>query len=70
MKIYKFKDALGTGIPKWDRCVQYHEEGSDFYVEVIMIGSVYVVREQRGEQVVFNFYYYPEAAIEHIDLIM
>lgn len=70
IKVYGFKDALGTGIQVWDRCLQYHEKGTDLYTEVILVGSVYILREQRGEEVKFNYYYWPDALMERIDMIL
>ena len=70
IKIYKFKSALPTGLQEWDRCFQYHEEGTDFYVEVLLIGSVYIIREQRSDDVVFNYYYTADSALERLDYIL
>ena len=66
--IYGFKETLL--VKDWDMCFQWHEEGTNFYVELIFVGSVYIVREQRGEDVVFSYYYYPDALLEHLDMIM
>ena len=70
VKIYKFKEAFPVGLARWDRCFQYHEPGTDFYVEVLLIGSTYIVREQRGEDVLLNYYIISDRALERLDLIL
>ena len=72
-KVFGFQDALGTGIEKWDRCLQFKgklEGKPTLYVEIIMVGSVYIVREQRAEEVKFSYFYWPEAVLEYLDLIL
>lgn len=66
--IYGFKEALV--VKDWDMCLQWHEPGTDFYVELIFVGSVYIVREQRGEDVQFNYYYWPDALLMRLDEIL
>lgn len=68
--IYKFKEVRNPEMPYWDKCFVYHEEGTTFFVELLVVGSTYILREQRGEVVVFNFYHITDQVLERLDYIM
>lgn len=68
--IYKFVEVQPQGIRPWCKCFVYHEVNTDLYVELLLIGSTYVLREQRGEDVIFNFYYIKDRVLERLDYIL